>query len=91
MGRSGRSEQLEQSARVTEEVSAEGSCPSGGGDTGRSDDHRRDDTLDVMERVRGAVELLAGGWPQHYPEGALEWRIFDKLERPALRHRATLR
>jgi hypothetical protein len=29
----------------------------------------------VMERVRGAVNLLAEGWPQHYPDGAVEWLL----------------
>jgi hypothetical protein len=63
-----------QSGRKPRDVSAEGGgC--GGGDVGASEDHGRDDALDAMERVRGAVELLAGEWPQDYPEGAVEWLI----------------
>jgi len=67
-----------QPGRRPEEVSAEGSCRGGGGDTGGSEDYRRDDALDVMERVRGAVELLAREWQQDYPEGAVEWHILKK-------------
>lgn len=70
------------SADASADVSAEGrGC--GGRDVDASEDHGRDDALDAMERVRGAVELLAGDWPQHYPEGAVEWRILDEMEQPA--------
>lgn len=31
-----------------------------------------------MEHAWDATELLAGDWPQDYPEGAVEWLIFEK-------------
>ncbi|SAL78843.1 hypothetical protein [Caballeronia telluris] len=42
------------------------------------DDHERpgdcaEHYRPVLERVRGALELLAEGWPQDYPDGAVEW------------------
>lgn len=68
---------VRQSGRRSADVSAEGrGC--GGRDVDASEDHGRDDALDAMERVRGAVELLAGDWPQDYPEGAVEWHILEK-------------
>ncbi|GAB5098077.1 hypothetical protein YK56LOC_37930 [Caballeronia sp. HLA56] len=79
-GSSKQSGQLKESGRLTEEMSAEGSYRGGGGDTGGSDDYRGDEALDAVERVRGAVELLAEGWPQDYPEGAVEWLILDAME-----------
>ncbi|MEC5407565.1 hypothetical protein VOM14_18620 [Paraburkholderia sp. MPAMCS5] len=75
-------EQPKESGRVTEVVSAEGgTC--GGRDVDSSDGHERDDSLDVVERVGGAVLVLAGDWPQDYPSGAVEWLILDAMERPA--------
>ncbi|MDR5765893.1 MULTISPECIES: hypothetical protein [unclassified Caballeronia] len=74
-----------QSGRRPADVSAEeGGC--GGRDVGASEDHGRDDALDAMERVRGAVELLAGEWPQDYPEQAVEWCILEKVERSSTGH-----
>ncbi|WP_353555012.1 hypothetical protein [Paraburkholderia terrae] len=31
----------------------------------------------MRTRVREAVELLARGWPEDYPVGAVEWLIAD--------------
>ncbi|MFM0324918.1 hypothetical protein [Caballeronia glebae] len=68
--------------QAPEEVRS-GSSGCGDRDVGADEDHRRDDALDAMERVRDAVELLAGDWPQDYPEGAVEWLIFEKERAPA--------
>ena len=73
-----REAEVTQSGREPEGVSAgEGGCGRG---VGAADDHRGDDALDVMERVRGAVELLAVellavDWPHDYPEGAVVWLL----------------
>lgn len=65
---------VRQSGRRPADVSAEpGRC--GREVVAAADDHMGDDALDAMERVRGAVELLAKEWPQDYPEGAVEWRF----------------
>lgn len=59
---------VRQPGRRPEEVWAEGGgC--GGQDESAADGYRAHDALDAMERVRGAVELLAGNWPQDYREG----------------------
>ncbi|QCP48336.1 hypothetical protein FAZ95_03530 [Trinickia violacea] len=36
----------------------------------------------AMEPVGGAVKLLAEGWPQDYPEGAVEWLLLQDLGGP---------
>jgi hypothetical protein len=53
------------------------------GDVSAANDHRRDDALNAIERVRDAVEMLAGDWPQYYPLEAVKWHILDGMERPA--------
>lgn len=37
---------------------------------------RGDETV-VGVRMRDAVELLAKGWPEDYPAGAVEWRLLQ--------------
>jgi hypothetical protein len=31
------------------------------------------DAADAVAKIRTAVELLARGWPEDYPTGAVEW------------------
>jgi hypothetical protein len=42
----------------------------GAGSVGASDD-------EWALRMRKAVDLLARGWPQDYPEGAVEWLLLE--------------
>jgi hypothetical protein len=46
------------------------------------EDYENDNPIDAKERAWGAMELLAEEWPQDYPEGAVEWLILEKMERP---------
>lgn len=41
-----------------------------------------DYSIDAEERAWGAMELLAEEWPQDHPQGAVEWRILEKIEHP---------
>lgn len=33
------------------------------------------DAVDTVAEMRAEVELLAKGWPEDYPDGAVEWLI----------------
>lgn len=54
-----------------------GKC--GSGQTNRDNDG--DHSLGTKARVRGAVELLAEGWSQDYPDGAVEWLLFESEDK----------
>jgi hypothetical protein len=39
------------------------------------------DAEGALERVLNAMKLLAEGWPQNYPEGAVEWNVLGVVSR----------
>ncbi|RKT22881.1 hypothetical protein B0G69_6378 [Paraburkholderia sp. RAU2J] len=49
------------------------------GDAGNPADSVRHagDTVDAIAVMRGAVDLLAKGWPEEYPAGAVEWLLLE--------------